>query len=78
MAATSNLQTSLRLDVEAERIMSQVWERPVLKRDANGIHGTLFYDAEDRREFLPPSRREVDWDERFINEAQKTLFRLKR
>lgn len=63
---------------EAERILSQVWQRPVLKREANGIHGTLFYDADSRREFLPQSRREVDWDERFVNEAQRALFRRHR
>lgn len=65
-------------DAEAARILSGVWERPILKSEANGIHGTLFYDADDRREFLPPSRREVDWDERFVNEAQRALFRRHR
>ena len=59
---------------EASRILAALWERPILKRDAMGIHGTLFYDADERREFLPVSRREVDWDEQFVNEAQRTLF----
>lgn len=65
-------------DAEAARVLSQVWERPILKREANGIHGTLFYDAEERREFLPRSKREVDWDERYVNDAQRTLFRRHR
>lgn len=60
---------------EAGRVLSPLWERPILKREASGIHGTLFYDAEERREFLPKSRREVDWDERYVNEAQRVLFR---
>ena len=63
---------------EAGRVLSAIWDRPILKRDAMGVHGTLFYDADDRREFLPPSRREVDWDERFVNEAQRALFRQHR
>jgi hypothetical protein len=63
---------------EANRVLKPLWERPILKREAAGIHGTLFYDAEERREFMPTSMREVDWDERFVNEAQRRLFRKHR
>lgn len=63
---------------EADRLLTPLWKRPIMKRDAIGIHGTLIYDAEDRRHFLPESRREVDWDERFINEAQRVLYRQHR
>lgn len=63
---------------EANRVLTGLWDRPILKRDANGIHGTLFYDADHRREFLPRSMREVDWDERSINEAQRKLFQARR
>jgi hypothetical protein len=63
---------------EADRVLTSLWTRPVLKRDAMGIHGTLFYDADQRREFLPVSRREVDWDESFVNDAQRALFRAHR
>jgi hypothetical protein len=59
-------------------VLSPLWGRPILKREANGIHGTLFYDGGVRREFLPKSKREVDWDERFINGAQRALFRRHR
>lgn len=51
-----------------------LWNRPILKRNALGIHGTLFYDNDDRREHIPPSKREIDWDERSINQAQRDLF----
>ena len=54
--------------------VTPMWDRPVLKIDAVGIHGTLLYDSEDRREHLPASRREVDWDVRSINAAQRVLF----
>ena len=63
---------------EANRVLLAVWDRPILKRDAAGIHGTLFYDADECREFMPTSMREVDWDERFVNEAQRRLFRQHR
>jgi len=63
---------------EANRILTGLWDRPILKRDANGIHGTLFYDGEHRREFLPSSMREVDWDERSVNPAQRKLFQAHR
>src|SRR4051812_41061495 len=40
---------------EATRVLTALWERPILKRAAAGIHGTLFYDADDRRDFRPIS-----------------------
>ena len=65
-------------EVEADRVISPMWERPILKRDVLGIDGTLLYDAGERRDYLPLSRREVDWDERYLNEAQRKLFRRHR
>ena len=59
-------------------VLGPIWERPILKRDAQGIHGTLFYEWKDRREHFPASKREVDLDERSINEAQLLLFRANR
>ncbi len=64
-----------RLGPRAETILAEIWARPILKRDAQGIHGTLFYDPEHRRPYLPASRREVDWDEASLNPAQRRLYR---
>ena len=61
-------------DDEAGRIIGPIWGRPILKREATGIHGTLFYESEHRREYLPQSRREVDLPEGSINAAQRALF----
>lgn len=58
----------------ASSVLTSIWERPILKRDALGIHGTLFYDNEHRRDHIPPSKREVDWDDHVINQAQRRLF----
>ncbi len=52
-----------------DEIFARVWERPILKREAQGVHATLIYDEPSRRDYLPISRREVDWDEGSINEA---------
>lgn len=58
----------------AGAVMKRLWGRPILKRDALGIHGTLFYENENRRNHIPSSKREVDWDSGSINKAQRELF----
>jgi len=64
-----------RLGEEAAgSVLAPLWNRPILKRDVLGIHGTLFYDNEHRREYIPPSKREIDLDDRSINQAQRNLF----
>ncbi|MBM7044317.1 hypothetical protein JTP94_03975 [Rhizobium lusitanum] len=62
-------------DERAQAILTPIWERPVLKREAKGIHGTLYYNWQRKRHHLPASKREVDSDEHGINEAQRRLFR---
>ncbi|MEO5805026.1 hypothetical protein [Devosia sp.] len=55
-------------------VLTPLWDRPILKRDALGIHGTLFYNNERRRDHIPPSKREVDWFDGPVNHAQRALF----
>lgn len=64
-------------DERAGEILTAVWERPVLKREANGLHGTLFYDWAERRHHLPNTKREIDLDKGAINGAQRALFQSK-
>jgi hypothetical protein len=41
----------------ARKILTAMWDRPILKEDAMGIHGTLFYElAEKKRKFYPMKR----------------------
>lgn len=61
-------------EAQANRVFEAIWERPILKRDANGIHGTIFFNSYSRRQHMPASKREVDLDERSINPAQRKLF----
>ncbi len=63
---------------KARAIIEPIWERPILKRDAVGIHGTIFYGWAGRRHCLPKSKREVDVDPWSINEAQRRLFAASR
>ena len=64
-----------RLGEDAARAVTEpLWVRPILKRDAMGIHGTLFYGNERRRKYIPPSKREVDFDDHSINQHQRELF----
>jgi len=65
-------------DAIAAEIFARVWERPILKSEVQGIHATLIYDEPSRRDYLPSSRREIDWDESSINKAQRRLFRIRR
>ncbi|MFL1874967.1 hypothetical protein ACIKT0_07080 [Hansschlegelia beijingensis] len=58
----------------AGAVLTPLWEPPILKRDALGIHGTLFYDNESRRGHIPLSKREVDWDSGSASQAQQDLF----
>ncbi|WP_332772099.1 hypothetical protein [Phenylobacterium sp.] len=65
-------------DAEVGRRLRPVWDRPILKRDAMGLHGTLYYEYSRRKRHFPVSKREVDWDESAINFAQRELFAGKR
>jgi hypothetical protein len=68
-----------RLDPERlEKILAALWSRPIRKQDVNGLHGSLFYHWEDRRQYIPVTKREVDIDPGSINAAQRALFNAKR
>jgi hypothetical protein len=44
---------------QQERAFSGAWTRPVRKPDAQGIHGTLFYQLDYKKKYYP-SKRESD------------------
>jgi hypothetical protein len=58
---------------EVFKALLAVWERPIRKQDAHGIHGTLFYQLERYKEWYPEKREDavVEWA---INGAQRKLF----
>lgn len=54
--------------------ISGLWERPVLKPEANGIHGTLFFEFAEKRNVFPTTKRERSWDRLSLNAAQRRLY----
>lgn len=65
-------------EAASEPIFNRIWNCPILKTETYGIHATIIYDDPSRRYYLPSSRREIDWDDGSINEAQRQLFRSRR
>ncbi len=61
-------------DEAVGKIMGPIWGRPILKRDAMGLHGTLYYEWDEKRQHLPATKREVDLDPLSVNRAQRELF----
>lgn len=55
-------------------LLAKLWIRPVDKKTAQGIHGTLFYGLDFKKKFYP-DRREVGMDPRSFNAAQRKLLR---
>jgi hypothetical protein len=64
---------SLPNQTEVNAALARIWDRPIRKRDAQGIHGTLFYDLEGYKS-LYRQKREDGVDPLTINNAQRRLF----
>jgi len=58
---------------DAASALDRIWQRPIRKRDTQGIHGTLFYDLE-RYKSIYRERREDGVDPQNVNAAQRRLF----
>ncbi len=61
---------------DKDRVMSALgalWERPIKKADAMGIHGTIFYELERYREVYP-GKTEASVDPSAINDRQRQLY----
>ncbi len=43
-------------EVEATKLLAQVWARPVNKKSVVGIDGTLFFDLNYKKKFYPTKR----------------------
>ena len=61
-------------EAEAGMVLGPIWERPIEKQNANGIHGTLFYEFEAKKTHFPKSKRERDWSHSALNDAQRRLY----
>jgi hypothetical protein len=56
-----------------EAALRRIWERPIRKQDAIGIHGTLFYELERYKTYYR-EKREDAIDPSAVNQAQRRLF----
>jgi len=65
--------TSLPRQEEVGAALRRIWERPVRKQDALGIHGTLFYQLERYKTYYRANREDAI-DPSAVNEAQRRLF----
>lgn len=43
---------------ELNQTFERIWKRRIPKKDAMGIHGILFYELDDKKEFYPTRRDE--------------------
>ncbi len=69
---SEDLET-LALQEEVQRALRNLWERPIRKRDALGIHGTIFYELPNVKDLYRAPREEAV-DPSAINQAQRRLF----
>jgi hypothetical protein len=62
-----------RIGAESDALVG-LWDRPILKPEALGIHGTLFYEFEGKRAHFPATKREKNWNPLSINATQRRLY----
>jgi hypothetical protein len=46
-------------EAELDKIFSNLWSRPVRKSQVQGIHGTIFYELDEKKVYYP-NRRDED------------------
>jgi hypothetical protein len=72
--AGQDIQYAKDLDFSAVGdVLDRIWERPIRKRDAIGIHGTLFYQLQRYKEWYPQNREDAVVP-LAINAAQRRPF----
>src|SRR5262245_38778442 len=69
-----DIQFAEDLDQTGCEVLTAIWERPVRKQDAHGIHGTIFYGFGRKRVHFPTTKRERDWPAGSLNAAQRRLY----
>jgi hypothetical protein len=62
-------------EARAGEIVDALWDRPVMKNAVQGIHGTIFYELDYKKD-LYPTRREDGMDPRAYNVAQRRQLRI--
>ena len=65
--------TLLSPQEDVEAALGRIWERPIRKQDALGIHGTLFSGLERYKTYYRGNREDAV-DPSALNQAQRRLF----
>jgi hypothetical protein len=60
-------------DGQLRQALTALWQRPIRKQDAMGIHGTLFYGLQRYKKWYPNNREDAV-EATCINTAQRELF----
>ena len=63
---------------KAARALTEIWTRPILKKNVIGIHGMIFYLHPEKKPHFPKSRRLIDINESSVNHYEADLFRKER
>lgn len=58
---------------EITTTLEQLWERPIRKRDVQGIHGMLLFKLERYKKWYK-FKREDGIEARYVNAAQRRMF----
>ena len=61
---------------EVDMVLNNIWQRPIRKQDAMGIHGTILYGFKNHRLYYS-DKREDAVHYQSINGAQRKLFNTK-
>lgn len=52
-----NSDLEARLGTEGViQLHQRIWEKPVEKKDIQGLHGTIFYGLDDKKKYYPSKR----------------------
>jgi hypothetical protein len=73
-AAGQDIQFAEDIEIPEGRTLAGFWERPIRKQDVVGIHGTVFYEFQQKRYLFPTTKREQDWMPSAINAAQRAMY----
>jgi hypothetical protein len=49
----------IRDDEDVRQVLAQMWKQRLNKSEVNGIHGTLFYELTEKKQFYP-NKKEGD------------------
>lgn len=59
---------------EIDAAIGKLWSKPVRHEAVCGVHGTIFYEKENCKQYYPKSRRWADMAPSSFNEFQRKMY----